>query len=924
MENRTENEHFFHAMSAKQVLKILETDAEMGLDSQEVARRKHIYGRNEFAEKRKTTPLQMFLAQFSNVMIIILIAAAVIAALLGELLDAAAIMAIVILNAILGFVQEYRAEKALESLKKMIVSSARVVRNGKVEKMGIQELVPGDVVLLEEGERVPADIRLVESHSVEAEEASLTGESVPVAKEAEAIVEKEAAVSERESMLFMGTVITKGKGRGIVCFTGGKTQLGNIAQLVQDTKEEKSPLQKNIDTLGKQLGIIVVIISGIVFATGILGGESVFSMFFVSVSLAVAAIPSALPAIVTITLAIGVQKMVKRHSIVRKLPAVEGLGSTTVICTDKTGTLTKNEMTVRKIFTDGKTYSVTGNGYHPKGEFHYGDRTVVAGKEHALNETLLISSLCNNANLVMAANTESAGIIGDPTEASLLVAAKKAGIDYETEKKGRKVAEELVFDSQRKMMTVIFEEKKGMFYAATKGAPESILESCTHILRNGKSEKMNESEKKRILEKNAEFAGEALRVLGIAYRRFENEQARDFRIEDVEKEMVFAGLVAMNDPPREEAKEAIRICKDAGIRVVMITGDSENTARAIGRELGLLEKDGLVMGGRELEKISEEELAGMVGKITIFARVSPEHKLKIVKALQKNGEVVAMTGDGVNDAPAIKKADIGVAMGITGTDVAKESADMVITDDNFASIVAAVEEGRTIFANIFKSIKFLLSCNMGEVFTVFFALIIGLIGKTLGIFESTLIPLIPMQILWMNLVTDSLPALAFGTEPKEPDIMKKKPRSAKENIMNLRNIRFFVITGFIMSMVTLSLFLHEYFTTNNMEKARTLAFSTIIIFQLFMAFSFRSEHRPLSFAGLLKNWYMVLAFIIGVSLQVGIVQFSIASEIFETVPLSIAEWAAVMLAGASVLLSTEALKRMKERKLFRGFINYAE
>ena len=906
----------FHSISYEGAIKALKSDAS-GLSTQEAANRLLEYGQNTLKERKKKTVFEMFIDEFRSFVVLLLIAAAIISAATtffageGEYIDSVAIVAVVSINAVIGVYQEYSAGKAIDALRKLIQNKAKVVRDGKEIEINTTDLVPGDIIILHEGDKIPADARLIESHNLEIEEASLTGESVPVAKSADFISPEKSVINEQKNMVFMSTLVTKGEARAIVVYTGEKTQIGNIATLVQTIEQEQTPLQEKLESLGKQLGKLAVIAVVIVFVVDVgryvlLNGtnnssffKQILEMFLIAVSLAVAAIPEGLPAVVTIALAIGVQRMAKRNSIIRRLPAAEGLGSSTVICSDKTGTLTKNEMTVRKIFTNGKTYFVGGEGYGISGKFFDEQGLEIAPlKESNFIEMLDSAALCNNAALVDAANSkDQKGIIGDPTEACLLVVARKAGIDYIKEKKLRKKLEELTFDSNRKMMTVIYEEEEAGVMAYTKGAPEMLLEKCGSILRNGRIEKLEAKDKAAILKKNEEFASSGLRILGFAFKNIKTKKQKGFAISEVEKELVFSGLMAMMDPPRQEVKAAIAICKNAGIRTIMITGDNEITARAIAKELGMFdEKTDKTITGNQLEQMSDKEFEKIVGDIKVYARVSPEHKMKIVSALQQRGEIVAMTGDGVNDAPAIKKADIGIAMGITGTDVAKESADMVITDDNFASIVAAVEEGRAIFDNILKSVKYLISCNIAEVLVIFIAIIVG--------WDS---PLIPIQILWMNLATDALPALALASDTKSLDIMQRKPRNPKSPVLNSKSMEKLAFVGLLITIGTLGMYSFQL-ETEGLEKARTSAFSMMIFFQLFVALSWHADHETLLKAGIFKNKFLIGTILLGFIAQFLIVQTGALEAIFDTVPLTAMEWFAIILVSSSVLIAEEVAK----------------
>ncbi|MEK6954743.1 MAG: calcium-translocating P-type ATPase, SERCA-type [Candidatus Micrarchaeota archaeon] len=905
----------FQSLTVEEALKGLNATRE-GLSASDSSLRLLKYGPNTLKERKKKTILEMFIGEFKDFVILLLIAASIISAIASyfspepEYIDSIAIIAIVVINAIIGVYQEHKAGKAIEALRKMVTPKAKVLRMGIESEIPTADLVPGDIIILHEGDKVPADARLLESHNLEIEEASLTGESEPASKKADLIISEKSVVNDWRNMVFMSTLVTKGEARAVVCFTGAQTQIGKIADLVQTIEDEQTPLQEKLEALGKQLGKIAIGAVALVFVVGIaraylsagLNFDKILELFLIAVSLAVAAIPEGLPAVVTISLAIGVQRMARRNSIIRRLPAAEGLGSATVICSDKTGTLTRNEMTVRGIFTNNKSYSVTGGGFELNGEIiAESGLNIDAQYEQNFQELMHCALLCNNASLNSLGKTVS--IIGDPTEACLLVAGKKAGLDYLTEKKRRKKIEELTFDSARKMMSVIYDEEEAGLVAYSKGAPEFILEKSTQVMKDGCPVKMDALSKQLYLNKNAEYASRGLRVLGFAMRILKTKKRKDFSIGEVELQLVFLGLIAMMDPPRQEAKDAIAICKQAGIKTIMITGDNELTARSIAKELGIYEEGkNKVMTGRELEGMPDEEFEKIVEEISVYARVSPEHKLKIVSALQAKGEIVAMTGDGVNDAPAIKKSDIGVAMGISGTDVAKESADMVLVDDNFASIVAAVEEGRIIFDNILKSVKYLISCNIGEVLIIFIAIMVG--------WDS---PLLPIQILWMNLATDSLPALALAMDTKAEGIMRRKPRDPKKPVLTRNALEKLIFIGVFITIVTLGMFWYQM-ETDNLEKARTAAFSLLVFFQLFIALSWHADHDPLLKIGVFNNRYLIGAMLVGFISQFLIVQTGALEQIFKTVPLSGLEWASIIIISSSILVVEEIIKYVAKRR----------
>jgi len=876
-----------HAASRLDVLRQLES-SESGLLTAEARRRLERFGPNALKKAPKEPAWRRFLAQFESPLVLLLIAAAGIAAFLGEWLDSVAIGVIVLLNAVFGFVQESRAEHAIAALQKMVALKATVLRDGRDTLLDARELVPGDVIRLPEGAKVPADCRLLESYSLQVEEAALTGESIAAEKDAKASVAEVVVLADRLNCVFMGTTVRRGRAMAVVTDTGMRTELGKIAGLVQGLDEPPTPLQVRLALLGKRLGLLALMICGLVFFSGIWRGVPWADMFLIAVSLAVAAVPEGLPAVVTITLAVGVQRMAKRNAIIRKLPAVETLGCATVIGTDKTGTLTKNEMTVRHVFLDGAVLDVSGTGYSCHGHLTQGGQAAL--QSPALDRLLECAVYCNSASIT------SVGLTGDPTEGALLVLVEKAGVSVDSLRRKGELVEEIPFSSERKMMTVVRRlDGRDVVYA--KGAPEVLLEKCDHVMHGGHETALGESDRERVRVQVESFAKGGLRVLALAYK------PRRDASEPLEQGLVFLGLAAMYDPPRDEVAASIRKAYAAGIRVVMVTGDNPLTAQAVAREAGIPAE--FVHDGPAVSTASDAELDGMTAASCVFARVSPEDKLRIVASLQRNGQVVALTGDGVNDAPAIKKADIGVAMGITGTDVAKESADMVIADDDFSSIVAAVEEGRTVYDNVVKSVLYLVSCNLGEILTIFSAIALGL-GSSLGI-ES---PLLPIQILWMNLVTDGLPALALGLEPKEPDVMGRPPRRTHEDVFSRgRGLRA-AFVGAWMAAGTLALY--AFYLQDGAQKAVTVAFSALILFQLFFALSSRSERHPLWQVGIFKNRWMLVAVLAALLLQVVAVQWQVFNGVFGTVPLQLADWLLVSAVTATLFVTVEGLKSISK------------
>lgn len=869
----------YHNQRSIDVLKELDSMATDGLSSSEAKERLEKYGLNEFQDKKRKTFLQKFIDQFKDFMIIILIAAAIISIAAGERVDAIVILAIVILNAFLSIYQEGQAEKSLESLKQMSAPEAKVIRDGKKTVVPARELVPGDIVILEAGDIIPADLRLFTSSNLKVDESSLTGESVAVEKNSEAILDNNATLGDRVNMAYMSTIVTYGRGKGVVVGTSHDTEIGKIATMIEEIEDDLTPLQNKLDKLGKKLGILTIIICAIVFALGLIQKREVIDMLLVSVSLAVAAIPEGLPAIVTIVLAIGMGRMVKKNAIVKKLLAVETLGSTTYICSDKTGTLTQNEMTVKKVYSDGKFYDVTGIGYEPEGQILNQGNELTHDELNNLKALLYACILNNDANLLENNNIYT--IMGDPTEGALITFAGKAGfLEDEVEAEQPRI-DEIPFDSDRKMMST-FHEVDDRIIQYTKGAPDIVLSNCKYIYIDGEFKEITDEHRVDILKANSTFASDALRVLGFAIKIINKD---DFKNTDKNEEnLIFVGLTGMIDPPRTEAMQAIEECKRAGIHTVMITGDHRETAFQIAKELGICENHNETISGSELSTIADSEYNELVKRIKVYSRVSPEQKVKIVNALRENGEIVAMTGDGVNDALAIKRADIGISMGITGTDVAKNTADMVLTDDNFASIVNAVEEGRIIFANIQKFVAFLLSCNIGEILIVFFAMLLGM--------EE---PLKPIHLLWLNLVTDSLPALALGVEPGEPGIMDEKPRSKDDPIITKKMGVAIVLQSLAITVASLLAF---YYATKlypeSITHSRTIVFATLITSELLRAFSSRSFDRPIWKIGIKSNMKMVYAILISFSMLIAVLYIPFLHDIFDTFQLGFKDWEIVL------------------------------
>jgi Ca2+-transporting ATPase len=898
-------ELIWHSTEVGRIIKELDTDIHKGLTGGEVKSRLEKYGYNELKKEEKASPFTLFVNQFKNILIIILVIAIVLSALVGEVVDAVIIAVIVVFCAVLGFIQEYRAERALEALKKMLSPTITALRGGREEEVPSKELVPGDILLLEAGDKIPADARLVENHSLRCDEAPLTGESVPVGKDIKTLSE-DVRVSDRRNMVFTGTVITYGRGKAVITSTGMTTEFGKIAEEVTAVKTEKTPLEKRTEEIGEWLGIISLIIcflvAGISVVRELIGGKIDFpfivTMVMFTVALTVAAVPEALAAIVTGALAVGMHQMAKRNALVRKMPAVETLGCTTVICSDKTGTLTKGEMTVRKIYTNGKEMEVTGVGYEPKGEFKGSEVDVKHNK--SLQMLLQGGLLCNDAIL-----EEKEGkwlIKGDPTEGALVVAAVKAGM-HETEVRLENPRiEEIPFSSERKRMSTIHQMEDSKKRVFMKGAPEVVLQRCAHILDENGLRELKETERDQILKVNEEMALGALRGLGIAYK--DCSEAIESTEEHLERDLVFVGLVGMMDPPREEAIEAIKVCKQVGIKPILITGDHRLTAVAIAKEMDVYKEGEMVLTGEELEKISDEEFEKIVDKVTVYARVSPMDKLKIVKAWKNRGEVVAMTGDGVNDAPALKHADIGVAMGITGTEVSKEAADMVLSDDNFATIVKAIERGRWIYDNIKKYLTYLLRCNITEV---------AVIGGVVLISGPEYLPLLPAAILYMNLATDGLPALALGVAPPDPDLMQRPPRDPKESVFSWDVRAFILLALFIEIPFFFFLFYHGL---HDITHARTKTFFLFIIVELIIALNFRSMRYSI-FKAPPHKW-LLLALIWEFALIAFLVQFPSIRNAFGIINPSVSDLGIIIGFGVVVFISMEVVKAVLRRRMIVG------
>ncbi|HEX6439070.1 MAG TPA: cation-translocating P-type ATPase [Candidatus Binatia bacterium] len=915
-----------YRQSVDQVLRAYVGDAQRGLTSAEARTRLAKSGRNELTAEKPVPGWKKFLAQFQDVLVILLLLATLISAGLWLLerdtalpYEALAILAVVLLNAVMGYFQQARAEQAVAALRNMSAAHANVIRDGERQNIPAAELVPGDIILIEEGDTIPADARLIQETALQTAEAALTGESLPLSKDIAPIIE-EVGVGDRGNMVFSGTAATYGRGKAVVVATGMQTEMGRIAGMLKEAPEETTPLQRELDRVGKLLGFIVVIIAVVMIATIIIVEDvssfaAILDVLILGVALAVAAVPEGLPAVVTAVLALGVQRMAKRNAIVRHLSAVETLGSATVIASDKTGTLTKNEMTVRAVIAASGRVNIGGTGYAPEGEvWREGGGTIGEGPLRIeLERALATGDLANNA--VLQEHNGRWTVQGDPTEGALLVAARKAGLrNHLLDARFQRVGE-VPFSSERKLMSTVHTdaETQDRLRVFTKGAPDVLLARCSEELVGAETRPLTPARRAEIAQSNEALAGEALRTLGVAFRSIPAAAFDAANVdEDVEQNLVFAGLIGMIDPPREEAKAAVARAKAAGIRPIMITGDHPKTAAVIAAELGIAETGRAVTGG-ELEKMPEDKLERTVEEVAVYARVNPEHKLRIVDALQRRGATVAMTGDGVNDAPALKSADIGVAMGITGTDVSKEAADMVLADDNFATIVAAVEEGRAIFANIRKFLRYLLSSNIGEVMTMFFGVLLAdFIGLTATAGQAVVLPLLATQILWINLVTDGAPALALGVDPADPGVMSQPPRPRNEGVITGRMWGGIFFVGAVMAVGTLCVldgalpggFLEGSGTT---RYAQTMAFTTLMMFQLFNIFNARSDAQS-AFTGLFHNHWLWAAIGLSLALHVAVIYTPFLQQAFSTMDLTAGDWLVCAAVASSVLWLRELSK----------------
>lgn len=879
-----------HTLKFEDIIAHLNTDAENGLTGEEVQSRLAEYGENRLKEHAGISPWVILVNQFRNIIMVLLLGATAISLLLGDYVEAVAIVAVLVLNAIFGFVTEYKAEQAMDALKKMVTATAKVIRNGKLQEIDAAQLVPGDILVLEEGDQVTADARLVEAENLATVEASLTGESQPVNKKTDVLEQENLPVGDRKNMVYMGTVVVRGVGHAVVTATGQRTEIGSVSALLEQTGGEETPLEKRMAALGRSLAGISLAIAALMAAVGMAMGRPVIEVLETAIALAIAAVPEGLPAVTTITLAIGMTRMAKQNAIIRRLPAVETLGSTTVICTDKTGTLTENEMTLEQIWLGGRAVKVTGTGYKPEGGFLDGNhREQVRGD---LELFLIAGALASNAS-INRNDTGQWDVVGDPTEGALVVAAMKGGFNPETARRsGYKELKEIPFNSDEKRMAVYYRMPDGQMLVMAKGAPGVIMESCTSMLKDGARVPLDRQVWQQVEEANDQMAHRGLRVLAVAYRPVDTVDEEPYR------DLVLIGLAGIMDPPRKEAKQAIEEASQAGIRTIMITGDQPETARAIGDRLGLTHTD--VVHGSSLQNMSKMELSNELAHTSIFARVNPKDKLEIVEALQKQGAIVAMTGDGVNDAPALKEADIGIAMGQEGTVVAKEAADMVLADDNFATIIRAVKEGRVIFDNITKFIHYLFSCNLSEIILIFVALLMGVP-----------LPLVALQILWLNLVTDVFPALSLGWEPAERGIMSRPPRNPGQDILTNRFKLRLLVQGTVLALVSLGSYLFTLGATGDLAEARTVAFVTLATVQLFHVFNVRMGGIIKLDRSLFSNPLIWGAIALVLALLALAVYMPLLNRVLQTVPLTLENLIIVVIATVASVAVIQIMNRMR-------------
>jgi Ca2+-transporting ATPase len=904
-------EENWHLMEPRDVVQRLLTSEE-GLTSAEVKRRQETYGLNELTEEKKISRPTIFLSQFKNALILILLVATAISAAIGNVVDATVIFAAVLLVVTMGFFFEYRSEKAIKALKEMAAPTAHVLRAGTEVKIPSKEIVPGDLLLLRAGDRIAADARLFEEMNLTIDESPLTGESIAVNKDA-SVLKEDVIFAEMRNMVYSGTTVLHGRGKGVVTATGMRTEFGKIATMLAGAKEEETPLKRRINEIGRKLSAAYVVIAIAIVAVGILKEptmEQLLLMLIWSISLAVAIVPETLPLIITGTLALGVQRMARKRAIIRKLPAVETLGCITAICSDKTGTLTKNEMTVRRVYAGGRIIEVTGAGYAPTGDFidlEEGEK-IALGKDESLQMAFQIATLCNDSRLRMVDGGYK--ISGTPTEGALVVVAQKAGLHKDELEKRYKRIGEIPFERERKRMTTVHQDfVEGKEVAYVKGAPEVVLNLSTSIHRDNKEkaviEGITEEDRRTVLEVNDMMAAKALRVIAVAYRELPEDETVEYTTGDVEKGLVFVGLFGMSDPPREEVKEAIEQCKTAGIKPIMITGDHKLTALAIADELGIISKplnDEKVLTGADLEKMSEEEFANIVDDVVVYSRVSPAHKLRIVESLKRRGHVVAMTGDGINDAPALKRSDVGIAMN-SGTDVAKEASDMVLTDDNFATIVAAIHEGRAIYDNVKKYLTYILSYGVAEV-----CLLAG------AFFYGLPFPLIATQILWTNIVIEDFPVIGLGIDPPDPDIMERKPRDPDERVFTKRILHFLILMSVVIFIGCLGIFL-KYLSGYNgeeeiLKKAQTMVFATLIFYEMINAFNCRSERHSVLRVGIGSNKWLILGVIGSLLLMVFAIQIPVVGQFFHTTPLTILDWSIALATSFTIFFAVEVWKAL--------------
>jgi potassium/sodium efflux P-type ATPase len=881
----------WYQLDEKEVFRNLQT-SEQGLSLAEASQRLHKYGPNTLPEEEGVSRLKMVLHQFTSPLIYILLAAAVVTATLGDYIDTGVIVSILILNAIIGFIQENKAETSVRALKSMVVSKAKVVRDGREKEIVTEDLVPGDAVLLSSGIRVPADLRLIQTIELKAEEAALTGESIPVEKGTKPIPDENLTPGDQKNMAFMGTIIVSGRSRGIVVETGARTVLGQIAREVKELSVTQTPLQQKIGKFGRFIGLLVLGSAIAIAAVGISLGMSVIEIFKIVVAASVATVPEGLPIVVTVTMAIGISRMAKRNAIIRKLPAVETLGSTTVICSDKTGTLTKNEMTVKVIYDGRHSCEVTGSGYEPKGEILHEWEHTNPDLRKDLLQVVRIGMLCNESNIY-----EEEGqfkVDGDPTEGALIVSALKAGLKQEEERSRYPQVAIIPFESDRGFMATLHRhENKSLIFV--KGAPEKVLDMCQESAAG------IPLSREKVMETADHFAGDGMRVLAMASKDASLEKS-NLSPQDIAGGFSLAGMQGMIDPPRPEAEEAVKGCRQAGIRVAMITGDHAVTASAIGKSMGITSGNAEALTGRELETMSDDDLFRRVKEVSVFARVSPQHKLRIVKQLMNQGEVVAVTGDGVNDAPALKAAHLGVAMGKTGTDVAREAADMVVTDDNFATIFHAVEEGRVVFDNIRKVVLFLIPTGFAAIVSILMAMVLGVP-----------VPYVAAQLLWINLVTNGLQDVALAFEPGEKDIIKRKPRHPKEGIMSRVMFERSVLVGLLISVGIIYNFTNALDDGDSLDRARTVAVTTMVFFQFFQAWNSRSEHRSVFRINPLSNPFLFYSMVAALLAQIAVIYVPALQWVFRTEPLTGAEWVRIVLVALTVVVAVEVDKAIRRR-----------